>query len=270
MKDIKIAIAYHKASPVVEGGIWLPLHVGKSLHPQTELNMQTDDSGDNISDENGYYCELTGIYWLWKNTKADYKGLCHYRRIFSDRPLPSYLPMSAVPALAKPIFIPQIVCRDPQRFAAEARAAACRIDKALDKAPIVAPRMLLSGRTCYSHFVRETGPECLDLLDRTIREKYPEYSEILRREMRAHKYRFANMSVMRNDLFEEYCEFMFGVTESIKRALVEEKYIADLRNEKIFSRKLGYIGEILTHLYIRRKEAQGVAVKSMNVAFLDI
>ncbi len=270
MKDIRIAIAYHKPSPVIEGGIYLPLHVGKRLHPETELNMQTDDSGDNISDENGYYCELTAVYWLWKNLRADYKGLCHYRRVFSDKSLPSYLPMSLVPALAKPIFIPQTVCRDPQRFAADAHAAAAKIDEALERSPVIAPRMLLSGRTCYSHFMRETGPECLDLLNRIVCEKYPEYSKILRREFRAHKYRFANMSVMRTDLFDEYCEFLFGVCESIKRTLVEENYVADLRKERIFARKLGYIGEILTHLYIRKKEDEGVAVKSMNVAFLDI
>ena len=82
--DIKIAIAYHKPSVLLQEKYFLPIHVGKALSNQ-DLHIQGDDEGDNISSKNPLYCELTGLYWLWKNTSADYKGLMHYRRIFTER-----------------------------------------------------------------------------------------------------------------------------------------------------------------------------------------
>lgn len=80
---IKLLIAAHRQCDVPADSIYLPVHVGKTLHPDVVLNgYQPDNEGKNISDKNPYYSELSAVYWAWKNMKSDYVGLVHYRRFF--------------------------------------------------------------------------------------------------------------------------------------------------------------------------------------------
>ena len=81
-KKVKILVCCHKADIFENKEPYLPIHVGKAVSA-AELPVQTDDEGENISAKNGSYCELTGMYWAWKNLKdTDIVGLCHYRRYF--------------------------------------------------------------------------------------------------------------------------------------------------------------------------------------------
>lgn len=57
------------------------IQAGSAL-TDTRIGQYQDNTGDNISYRNRQYCELTALYWIWKNQKADYYGLEHYRRAF--------------------------------------------------------------------------------------------------------------------------------------------------------------------------------------------
>lgn len=66
----------------VSGYSWeIPIQVGSELTSNVICDIQ-DNTGDNISNKNRTYCELTALYWIWKNTSSEYVGLCHYRRHF--------------------------------------------------------------------------------------------------------------------------------------------------------------------------------------------
>ena len=41
--------------------------------------------GDNIDKLNPWYCELTGMYYMWKHCNDDIVGLEHYRRYFVNK-----------------------------------------------------------------------------------------------------------------------------------------------------------------------------------------
>ncbi len=79
---MKIFVCYHKKYPLCTSDVLSPIHVGKA-RAKTNLSIIGDDTGDNISLKNPYYCELTATYWIWKNFKDDIVGLSHYRRYFN-------------------------------------------------------------------------------------------------------------------------------------------------------------------------------------------
>ena len=66
--------------PISQG--YVPLLVGANKN-ENPNNYETDNAGENISNKNPNYSELTGLYWLWKNNHDKNIGISHYRRYFS-------------------------------------------------------------------------------------------------------------------------------------------------------------------------------------------
>ena len=82
MTDVRIYIACHATNPGLNEAPFAPMHVGRARAGAPIPNTIGDDDGDNISAENPRYCELTALYWAWKNdTTSDRIGLMHYRRV---------------------------------------------------------------------------------------------------------------------------------------------------------------------------------------------
>lgn len=63
----------------------MPIQAGASLADKIIANIR-DDEGTNISDKNRMYCEMTAVYWIWKNTDHDWVGIEHYRRHLLVKP----------------------------------------------------------------------------------------------------------------------------------------------------------------------------------------
>ncbi len=85
---VKIVVATHKKYTMPTDSMYVPIHVGAegkkdSNGNKLDLGYIKDNTGNNISKKNASFCELTGLYWAWKNLDADFVGLVHYRRHFS-------------------------------------------------------------------------------------------------------------------------------------------------------------------------------------------
>lgn len=84
--DVKIYVCCHQQGFYVHQDGYIPIQVGKK-NSNIDLGIDVDDTGDNISEKNPWYCELTAQYWIWKNVRdVDYVGLCHYRRYWDFNP----------------------------------------------------------------------------------------------------------------------------------------------------------------------------------------
>ncbi len=90
--DNRLSACVYAASSIFDGKLsdrYEPLEEEKTLQVGAGLTDKrlsgaavTDCTGDNISEKNRQFCELTGLYWIWKNAPEDIVGLVHYRRHF--------------------------------------------------------------------------------------------------------------------------------------------------------------------------------------------
>lgn len=185
-----------------------PIQVGADLTDITIFELR-DNRGSNISKKNRNYCELTATYYAWKNSDAEYKGICHYRRIFdiSDAQMQSLLEK-------KPdwdVILPYPSIHYPNISAQHFRY----INDSDWNAMLTA--------------LKETAPDYLEA-----------YNELLSTGER-YFYNF-NMLIARAEVFDDYCSFLFKVLE---RA---EELTKPKGNDRA-DRFAGYMGENLTTLY---------------------
>ena len=62
--SIEIYTITHKPFTPPNDPMYIPLHVGRAI--SNNLGFLGDDTGDSISKENPYFCELTGVTSLTK------------------------------------------------------------------------------------------------------------------------------------------------------------------------------------------------------------
>ena len=220
--NIKIIVAAHKKYRMPADQCYLPLHVGKK--GKADLGYQGDDAGDNISEKNPYYCELTGLYWAWKNLDADYIGLAHYRRHFANR-------------IRKMMFWK----KDPF----DAVLTEKEIRKLLKKSDIILPaKRHYYIENLYSHYAHTHYEEHLILTRKIIEQRTPEYLSAYDQVMKQTSGHMFNMFIMKKEAFDSYCNFMFGVLEKLENEIDISDYSA--QEARVF----GYISELLMDVWL--------------------
>lgn len=233
--DIKIAVATHKKYWMPEDDVYLPLHVGKALHEDLDLGYTGDNTGDNISDKNESFCELTGLYWLWKNVQADYKGLVHYRRHFTNRRIGQSKQDSVLKG---------------EDFA-----------RILSQSDILLPkRRKYYIETNKSHYDHAHYAHDLLATREVISQLCLQYLPAFDCQMQRTSAHMFNMLVMRSDYFDAYCKWLFTVLFAVEECTDISSY------DKVQRRLYGYLSELLLDVWL---ETNNLAYKENAVTFME-
>ena len=228
----KIIVCCHKDDVRVSREPYLPIHVGKALGSR-DIGIIGDDTGDNISVKNKSYCELTGLYWAWKNLKdTEIIGLCHYRRYFDFHH-------------QSRIILPYTKFRK-ETFEKLDFSVPEELLKEVAKGKIVAPRVMNNVGSLWDEYCICHNSDDLRTLDTIVKEKSDKaYYEAFYRVMHlSHKPLCYNMFVMNWNDFDRYCNWLFDILGEVEKRIDISHY------NEVQKRVFGYMAERLFNVYV--------------------
>ena len=234
---IKILVCCHKKCDLPQADYFLPVYVGAAITVK-DFVMQRDDQlngepCDNISDKNKNYCELTAMYWAWKNIKKlypdlEYIGLNHYRRYFKFSKIFSRI----------------------AKFKADSEASTYvlnknKIQKLLNRKNIIIAESNIYPYSLAVDYSVAHISEDLRTLMKIVHDMYPDYDEIMYDFFyKNNKLSHYNMFIATWQFFDEYCTWLFSILFEAERRL-------DISNYSDIQKRIwGYMAERLFNVYL--------------------
>lgn len=231
--NIKMMVATHKPYQMPEDKVYYPVHVG--AEGKDSIGYTKDNQGDNISSKNANYCELTGLYYMWKNEEYDVLGLVHYRRYF--------------------------VHNKKKGDKWEKILTENNIKSIMKYTDIVLPKKRnYFIETNYSQYAHAHHAIDLDTTREIIEEMYPEYLEAYDKSMKKTSGHRFNMFIMKKQFADEYCQWMFDILFELEKRLDISKY--SVNDARVF----GFVSERLMDVWL---DTKGYQYKELPVQFME-
>lgn len=252
--NLKIFLAYHKNTPIYKSEVFQPLYVGAEIGKEKIDFTIPDNTGDNISSLNPYYCELTGHYWVLKNylnsCKEDYIGFGHYRRLpdvtaISDKDYPSIYGCSYSESLK---IFEKMKEEDLTKYCAPYDIILpCSVYLYANTVnPLI--RDNEPHYNMYEQFKIEHDSELLDIVKNVVGHYFPDYTEALNTVFKKEKIHCFNMYIMKKDILQSFLEWEFALlykTGMVLGGWEQEKY----------SRMAGFLGERLINIWLEKNNS---------------
>ena len=222
-RSVIIFVATHVPFDAPDNPIYVPLHVGRE--GKEDLGYLGDNIGENISDLNYLYGELTGLYWIWQNIHdIDYVGICHYRRYFLNEQ-------------GK-----EITREDCLRFLADTEVL---ISKHGD------------CRGNYrEHYGRAHNVKDLEAVGRALKRLYPECGEIFEEVMNGNIFFSGNLMVTGLPVLKAYAEWLFTIFAEASQEIDVSGY--DSYHRRVY----GFLSEQMLYVYMK---AYGLSFRELPV-----
>jgi len=202
----------HKSFTPPPDPLYIPLHVGRE--GKEDLGYLGDNTGNNISHKNTNYCELTGMYWLWKNYhQTDYIGICHYRRY--------------------------LINENGVLFTEQELASL------LTQYDMITTKLLTLPGSYYDGFSANHHVKDLLTTKDVIQEMYPEYLDTFNRLICGPHTYFGNIMITSKTEYDRYCQWLFAI-------LFEVEKRCDFTGYNGYQMRLfGFLSEFLQTVWIQ-------------------
>ena len=230
----KILVATHKQFHFPNNDLYTPIHVGKSLS-DNDFEYLVDNSGDNISDKNRNFCELTGLYWAWKNNyfkENIYCGLVHYRRYFSGELSFDDFSILSDNEIKKNLTSTDIILPKKRKYYIE---------------------------TIKNHYANAHNIKDLDLIRDLLMERHSDYVDSFDKLMQQRELYLFNMFVMKKELFDTYMVWLFDILFELEKRVDISKY------NNYQGRIFGFISERLFNVWIIKNQLKIKEISVVNI-----
>ena len=208
--NTEIWVITHKKYNEIPDDLYKTIHVGRAI--SSDLGYTGDDTGDNISSKNMNYCELTGMYWLWKNHQCDIIGTCHYRRFFLEKE--------------------RLLTKE-------------YIEKTLKSYDIIVPQCnMVKEGSLKEQYYHMHCKEDWDICRQVISEKYPDYVNAFDWMQNSKVINFCNMMIARKSVYDSYCEWLFDVLFEVEKRI-------DIDGKDDYQKRvMGFLSERLLKVWL--------------------
>lgn len=166
------------------------LQVGSALSNHRMQADFFDNIGDNISNMNTQFCELTGLYWIWKHANEDIVGLVHYRRHF-------ILPENWIQKMMS------------------------------NNVDVILPLPLYVNPSIEENYRNRHIPNTWDAMINALKMNSPtDYEKALKFFSETSLYSPCNMFIMKREIVNDLCEWMFPILIDITKSVgnIDDNY----------------------------------------------
>ncbi|MGN0346621.1 MAG: DUF4422 domain-containing protein [Lachnospiraceae bacterium] len=214
----------HKEASFPKDSLYRPLQVGYacrgpmrpdgSYEKKKDFGYLCDATGDNISLQNPYYSELTGVYWIWKNVKdQDIVGVCHYRRYFQNA--------------AGRLFSAEQICQILSRY------------------DMMTTKKVILDHSYLEGFSGKHNRRDLLVTRDVIAKRFPEYLHCFETLVNQNATYFGNMMICRKEEFDAYAKWLFTILFDVQKQI-------DMRDYNDYQKRVfGFISELLLMVYVK-------------------
>lgn len=239
---IKIFVSHRtdQVSETIDNPLYVNVRCGAVYDKENKSKLQGDDTGENISYKKPNFSELTVMYWAWKNQEADYYGLCHYRRYMS------FSKQKFHEDIYGNVECKYLDSKAIKKYGFNDEELIYDTIKSNDFVFTTVDVSKSGYKSVYQQYEKVPFLNISDLETaiRILKKDYPEFSKAADKYFSGKIFYPCLMFVMKKNLFDKWCSFIFDILDKTEKAIDVSNYGADTQ------RTLGHIAERLFGVFI--------------------